>query len=311
MTLTLFSCISHNFFFHYFPWGSRWEDCFAWCHTVPIWRLNVHLCVPLDSCFEPKWWGDSTWFHFCNIHASLNVGKLFSISADGSFIPQSRELYADCICSLCGFASASHCDNCMSRILIYQSSSNLWIWIAFKPWLSTCLWICTVIHCTFQCERWEHVIIRVYSAHWLLHIWGLCGHILAIHHENEVPIHPRGGKKHHHELFPHSSQHLCVRCAVQCEWLGFIYSWSFEALPTSTCFWQKTKTVRVSSNSFFLIEIQIWLYIFSVNNDLVCFLFEGWCISHHHHVWYVLDFPLCGCCIAEAAYGDCWWPEIK
>ena len=38
---------------------------------------------------------------------------------------------------------------------------------------------------------------------------------------------------------------------------------------------------------------------------LFCFVFQGWCISYHCYVWYVLDFPLRGIGVAEAAVGDC------
>lgn len=26
----------------------RWENCFAGCHPISLWRFDVHICVPLD-----------------------------------------------------------------------------------------------------------------------------------------------------------------------------------------------------------------------------------------------------------------------
>ena len=111
-------CVCGSSYIVYIPCGIRWENCIAGCYTVPIWRLNVHLCIPLDSCSEPKRGGYSTWFHFCNIHAGFNAGKLLCISIDGSLIFQSWELHADCFCSLLGIPSAPHSNQCMLWILI-------------------------------------------------------------------------------------------------------------------------------------------------------------------------------------------------
>lgn len=88
----------------------RWENCITGCDTVSVWRIHVYICVPVDSCFEPKWRGHSTWFYLCDIHVVFNAWKLPCISADGSPNTQSGELYADCLCHLSFLPPASHCD---------------------------------------------------------------------------------------------------------------------------------------------------------------------------------------------------------
>ena len=80
----------------------------------------------------------------------------------------------------------------------------------------SCLGCGTVLGSSLRSERWKHLILWLHSASWLLCFWELCWHILAIHYEDEISIHSWGGQEHHHELFPHSSQHFCVCCAVQC-----------------------------------------------------------------------------------------------
>ena len=96
----------------------RWENSIAGCNTVSIWRFNVHICVPLDSCFESEWRGNSTWFHICNFHVGFNVGKLNCISTDGPLINKSWKLHANCVYNLICLSPASHCNKCMARILI-------------------------------------------------------------------------------------------------------------------------------------------------------------------------------------------------
>lgn len=116
-------------------------------------------------------------------------------------------------------------------------SSNI---LSFHP-LSTVIYIsrysdifwlgyCGTVFCSsYQSKRRQSLIRRVHSASWLLYLWKLCWHILAIHYEDEIPIHSRGSQEHHHELFPHSSEHFCVCCAVQCKlhnlWLKY-NAWS-------------------------------------------------------------------------------------
>lgn len=43
----------------------------------------------------------------------------------------------------------------------------------------------------------------------------MCWHLLAIHHEDEVPVHPWGSKEHHYELLPHPSQHFRLHHPIQ------------------------------------------------------------------------------------------------
>ena len=123
------SCIDSFFCFLFVPLLSlifvhfRWKNCFAGCHPVSVWRLNVYLCVPLDSCFEPQWRGDPSWFYFCHIHVGFNVGKLSCITIDGSLITQGRKLHADCFCDFLCFSHASHYNECMFQHL----SLSLWI----------------------------------------------------------------------------------------------------------------------------------------------------------------------------------------
>jgi len=91
----------------------RWKNCLAGCHTVSLWRFNVHLCVSMDSCIEPKRWRDSPWFYFCNFHVGFNVGKLTCIQIDGPLFTPSRELYANCFCSFFCCSDPPDFDHCM------------------------------------------------------------------------------------------------------------------------------------------------------------------------------------------------------
>lgn len=75
----------------------------------------------------------------------------------------------------------------------------------------------TVLFCNIWGERWQHVIWWMHPVNGILHIWGMCGSILAIYHENEIAVHPRGGKEHNYELLQDSLEYLCLCCALQCE----------------------------------------------------------------------------------------------
>lgn len=92
---------------------TRWENCTSGGNTVIVWRFDVHLCFPMDSCFKSKRWGDTPWFHFCDFHVGFNVRKLLRFSAYGSLFTQSRELHADCFCNLCCLSPPSHFGKCM------------------------------------------------------------------------------------------------------------------------------------------------------------------------------------------------------
>lgn len=74
----------------------------------------------------------------------------------------------------------------------------------------------TVLYTSFSGERGWHLICRLSPTSWLLRFWSLCWDFLAIHYENEIPIHPWGSSKHHHEFLPHPTKHLCLHCAIQC-----------------------------------------------------------------------------------------------
>ena len=90
----------------------RWENCIVGCNSVPIWRFHVYIRLSMDSCIESKRWRNSSWFHFCNIHVVINVGKLFCITVDGPFY-ESWELHADCFYHLCCRSHTPNHHQCM------------------------------------------------------------------------------------------------------------------------------------------------------------------------------------------------------
>lgn len=75
----------------------------------------------------------------------------------------------------------------------------------------------SAVHSTYQGERWRNLFLGLLSASRVLYIWGVCRTVLAIHNEDEIPIHPWRSQKHNHELLPYSSEYLCLRCLVQCK----------------------------------------------------------------------------------------------
>lgn len=48
----------------------------------------------------------------------------------------------------------------------------------------------SVVHSTFEGERWRNLFLGLLSAPWVLYIRGVCRIVLAIHYEDEIPIHP-------------------------------------------------------------------------------------------------------------------------
>lgn len=142
---------------------------------------------------------------------------------------------------------------------------------------------------SFKCERGRHLLFWMYPASWLLHLRGLLWPLLAIHHEDEVSIHSRGGKEHHNELLQDSPQHLRVHCALQCMYRSSALSNCVAHVPVLT-FSYPSNCCAAIHNSYFNSAFR-FLTIFSC-------LFEGQCFPHHRDVWHVLNFPLC--CIHPA-----------
>ena len=131
-----------------------------------------------------------------------------------------------------------------------------------------------VISSTFQSKRWRNLFLGLLPASWVLYLWGVCRTVLAIHNEDEIPIHPWGSQKYNHELFPYSSEHLCLRCLIQCKYPhNSFYALSYEPVP-----W--------------------YLLVF------ICS--EGEWVPYDCHVWNVLRLPLYCKSPAKKAHDDSW-----
>ena len=90
----------------------------------------------MDSCFEPKRWRYSTWFHFFYFHVILHVGKFFGFSPFGPFINQSRKLHASRFCDLFCRTIASRHHKCTdtlpsSFLFTYGDFKNAWFLFYF------------------------------------------------------------------------------------------------------------------------------------------------------------------------------------
>lgn len=101
----------------FFLCKNRWKDSIIGCNTIFIRGFNVHFCVSMDTCFKPKWWRHSTWFHFCYFHVIFHVRKLFSFSFISTCINQSWKLHANCLHHLFSLSLASSHHKCTPNFL--------------------------------------------------------------------------------------------------------------------------------------------------------------------------------------------------
>lgn len=141
--------------------------------------------------------------------------------------------------------------------------------LLFYP-LTTIFIFGTVLHSSFKCERGKYYLCWLYIASWLLYIWGLCGDLLAIHNEDEIPIYSGRGKKYHNELLQDSSQHLCLHCAVQCtSQISYFHSFWIRWL-----FWFHLKALLTTSWITYIFNLPpIFCYAIITRSNNVLFLF--------------------------------------
>ena len=124
----------------------------------------------------------------------------------------------------------------------------------------------------------------------------LRGCLLAIHHEDEVSIYPRGVQEYHHEFLPNSFEHLCVCRFIQCKYSSYIV-WFYVFFN----FDGRIVEPEWFNLHFFIIFSGSVLYLAS---EVLIFVFTaGERIPNQRYVWNVRHILSNGCCAAATTLG--------
>lgn len=124
----------------------------------------------------------------------------------------------------------------------------------------------------------------------------LRGCLLAINHEDEVPIHPRGIQEYHHEFLSNSFEHICVCRLVQCKFSSYIL-WFYLFIQ----FDGRTVELECFYLHCFIISS---VGVLCLASDVLIFVFgAGERIPNQCDVWNVRYILGNGCCAAATTLG--------